>query len=86
MKEYAAEINRMKEFSAAHPDKQYFFRQFCEETKNYTKYMEITPSNIRAFLSWYDNFEAQEKAKAEEIVKAEQAAKVSVQTNPLRPY
>lgn len=50
--EYQKEYDEMVAFAQSHPDLNYYKQTFCEETKNYTTYMEITPSNIRAFLAW----------------------------------
>ncbi len=50
--EYINEWNEMVKFAQEHSDLAWYKKTFCDETNNYTKYMEITPSNIRAFLSW----------------------------------
>ena len=50
--EYQKEFDEMVAFAQSHPDLNYYKKTFCDETNNYTAYMEITPSNIRAFLSW----------------------------------
>ena len=70
IKAHQAEFNEMLAFSKAHPDKNYFYKMFCDETQNYTTYMKITPSNISAFLEWYKAFEAKEQ----QMKAAEQAA------------
>lgn len=50
--EYQKEYDEMVAFAQSHPDLNYYKKTFCDETNNYTAYMEITPSNIRAFLAW----------------------------------
>lgn len=67
IKEHQAEFDEMLAFSRSHPDKNYFYKMFCDETQNYTQYMKITPSNIGAFLEWYKAY----KAKEEQVIQAE---------------
>ena len=51
------EYDKMVAFAQAHPDLNYYKKTFCDETNNYTEYMQITPSNIKAFLSWVEEFD-----------------------------
>ena len=65
--EYQKEFNEMKEFAESHPDLNYFKKVFCDETNNYTEYMQITPSNIRAFLAWVKEYEKKFQTAAEPV-------------------
>ena len=56
--EFQNEIQQMVAFKQNRPDHEYFIKTFCDETNNYTVYMQITPSNIKAFLSWFKTNEA----------------------------
>lgn len=51
------EYDKMVAFAKAHSDLNYYKKIFCDETNNYTEYMQITPSNIKAFLSWVEEFD-----------------------------
>lgn len=66
--EYQAEYDEMVAFAQAHPDLNYFKKIFCDETNNYTTYMEITPSNIRAFLAWVKEYESKHAVAEEKPV------------------
>ena len=51
------EYDAMIAFAKEHSDLNYYKKTFCDETQNYTEYMQITPSNIKAFLSWAKEFD-----------------------------
>ena len=55
--ELKPEYDRMVAFAKEHSDLNYYKKEFCDETQNYTEYMQITPSNIKAFLSWVEEFD-----------------------------
>ena len=61
--EYQKEFDEMVAFAQAHTDLNYYKKIFCDETNNYTEYMQITPSNIRAFLAWVKEYDARIAAK-----------------------
>ena len=69
IKAHQAEYNEMLMFARIHPDKNYFYKMFCDETQNYTAYMKITPSNIGAFLEWYKAYATKER----QMIAAEKA-------------
>ena len=73
--EYQKEYDEMIAFAKSHPDLEYYKKTFCDETKNYTEYMQITPSNIRAFLAWIKENDARFNPK-------EEPAAVSATTAP----
>ena len=62
------EYDAMIAFAKEHPDLDYYKKTFCDETNNYTEYMQITPSNIKAFLAWAKEFEASHPA-TEPVIK-----------------
>ena len=72
--EHINEWNEMVEFAKAHHDLEWYKRTFCDETENYTKYAEITPSNIKAFLSWakYKSSDAAWQDKPDENTNTDQ--------------
>ena len=49
---FSSQFNAMAEFAKTHPDYENVVKEFCDETKQYTTYGKITPSNIIAFLDW----------------------------------
>ena len=65
--EYQKEFDEMVAFAQSHPDLNYYKKTFCDETNNYTEYMQITPSNIRAFLAWIKENEARFNPKKEAV-------------------